>query len=137
MKPYAGITKEMVIEATLAQVETTTTTMSEKAQSVAKIIEGGDFGCKTKAVADLIGVIIGEEIVLSATAKKPVTWSAVVFLSNDNGHNYDLNKVLIVAPGDEKLCFRPDGTTGNHAPLDSCDAWRYATAEEIDKAFNG
>jgi len=132
MKFMSDLTVEKVIKATYPNGVEETIKLTAKAKNCLKEIQG-NFGCQETHVAKLVSVLIGEDLVPYIKTITPDQFTAVVLLNNPNGHDYPLNKVLIVCNDDH--CVDEEGTTGNHAPFNSSGAWRRATREEIRAAF--
>jgi hypothetical protein len=109
---------------------------SPKAEAITNLIQKGGFGCQSKAVAELVSLIIGEQIVVNDKSKWP-TGKVVVVLKNRNT-TYPLNTPCIT----EKLggwshviettkVGRVDGDSSIFTTNELADHWRYATQDEV------
>lgn len=107
--------------------------LSAKAKKAEELIQSGKFGCNTNQVAELVSILLGEEVIgkkPSATAPLGFVPGAVIVpLTNPNSHDYKIG-VPIYVKVDYSGCVQVDGSRGNHM---SCDrsASRPATKDEI------
>jgi len=127
-----GLLKEVVIATTESQK---LPTVSEKARKIHKIVtEHPNIDPNYRAyLSNLLSELIGEKINPNTT--QPMLFSAIVFTSNTNGHNYSIGSVHIYDPNGN-VAWKKDGSRGNNTSCDRSDgSWRFATREEIEAAF--
>lgn len=127
-----GLTKDVVESITAPQRGPEGST---KALKISRILTSAPIDAGYKIVlANLMTEILGEKIAISPTTLPPL-FTAVVFTSSSNGHNYLLNTVCICDQPHNR-CWNKGGSVGNNPPLDRFDgSWRLATKEEIEEAF--
>ena len=112
---------------------------SERAVKLAALIDGGDFGCRTSAVRELVVLLTGEtlpprdESSDDSTDIRLVPGAMYVPTANPNSHDYEIGRPVVVqATGYGRFACRLDGKTGNHLPTES-NAIRPATEAEVDE----
>ena len=134
--PYVeGLTKDVVLNATIG-IQEVPKKMSSKVRELRQVFQQENIGRLNSfhLIHRALEVAIGEKIPVGDLSPMPRPFAAIVLTSNPNSHNYPIGEVIIHS-GSQHICFKKDGTIGNHAPLDMRPAWRYATREEIDKEF--
>jgi hypothetical protein len=137
MRFIKGLTEEVVLANTpLRKEEEKGKKLSRDGKKIKDILERSPFSNR-QTLADLMSVVIGEEITIKKrTPQPPPFLSAVVLLSNPNSHNYAMGEVIIhISHATTWKCAHKDGIVGNQAPFSYSNAWRYATELEIRKAF--
>lgn len=91
---------EFLLQKTHEEFGVTAGKLSHKAQKLQRIIDGGAFGCNSRAVAEVLSVILEEKITSKKSSGKDhldgYIGAVVVALKNDNGHNYSIGKPVVI-----------------------------------------
>ncbi len=90
-----------------------------------------------KLLSELLSIFMEEEISIENLIKDTpfVLWAAVVPISNNNSHNYEMGSVILMQINDKGgnlKAIRNDGLLGNHIQLKQSSI-RPANDKEIDK----
>jgi len=111
---------------------------SDKAKKIANILScNGIMSISTKnAFAKIVEIILGEEIPfkINCTSTCFPFGTMIVPLTSRGGHNYTLDKPVLIDTSSNRVALKTNGSLGNTLNRIGDDT-RFATDDEIDKFF--